>query len=130
VGESITRAPVKNQEERTYQMSAYQTPDGGNGVFLKYDQPGGDVPSPVIKESIRIMVAPNPNNGSFTVKVNGNQASKGELLIYDILGVIRYYVPSSDSRTFTIDLSSHPEGIYLVSYLSGNDMVSKRVVKQ
>jgi hypothetical protein len=129
VGEWITEAPVKNIVERTYRLSSYQTPDGGNGFFLKYDQPGAIIPQAITKKSIQMKVIPNPSNGLFTVIINDNHSAVGQLFIHDILGIISYYSPQSNSKVFDVDLSMHSTGIYLIRYVSKDSEISERIIK-
>ncbi len=130
VGEWITKAPVMNIKERTYRVSSYQTPDGGNGIFLKYDQPGAIVNAPIASASIQIEVEPNPNNGQFTVHISNNIPSTGQFFVYDVFGVIRYKTSLANSVTFVIDLSNQPSGVYFISYFSGDKVINKRVIMQ
>lgn len=130
VGEWITEAQVEGLNERAYRLSAYQTPDGGNGVFLKYDQPEAIIPQAIIKESIQMKVKPNPTNGLFTVIINKTHSSEGQIFIHDILGIIKYYSPQSNSTLFDVDLSMQSPGIYLIRYVSKDSEISERIIKQ
>ena len=130
VGKWITKSPVNNMKQRTYRLSSYQTPDGGNGVFLKYDQPGAIVTAPIATASIQMKVEPNPNTGQFTVHISNSIPSPGQLFIYDVFGVIRYKTSLANSVTFVIDLSNQPSGVYFISYFSGDKVINKKMIMQ
>lgn len=130
VGEWITETPVKSIEERTYRLSKYQTTDGGNGIFLQYDQSEAMVTIPIEIASIQMKVEPNPNNGQFTVRISNNIPSPGQLFVYDVFGLIRYKTSFGNSLTFLIDLSRQPSGVYFISYFSGDKVINKRVIIQ
>ncbi len=77
-----------------------------------------------------ITVYPNPTNGQFTVlsSVGSGQLS---VEIYNVLGEKVYSQLNIQNSTFGINISSEPNGIYLIRILDkdGNLVGMKKVVK-
>jgi hypothetical protein len=84
--------------------------------------------------NISVLLAPNPNNGSFTV--NGNLGTHAEVFLHitDMLGRTVYSHTTASQGGFlneTIKLNNHPAGMYLLNVRSGNDnRVLRFVIKQ
>ncbi len=82
--------------------------------------------------SASLELMPNPTNGEFVLHTDFTKSTDGTIRITNALGQI-----VSESQFFaiselnqTIDLSNQPNGIYLVSVVSGDGIAQKRVVKQ
>ncbi|MBI4930950.1 MAG: T9SS type A sorting domain-containing protein [Bacteroidetes bacterium] len=81
-----------------------------------------------------MIIYPNPNNGSFTIKLT----DEGELQninytieIYNTLGekVTQSVIPSG-VRNLTIDLSERPKGIYFIKATSRENVFTEKVIVQ
>ena len=80
--------------------------------------------TPVPEIEIADGVYPNPTTGEFTVRTD--ELGFGNVAVYDLYGnqmvpLIRYY------KSFTIDSSSWPSGVYIVNY--GTPVTMGKVVK-
>lgn len=71
-------------------------------------------------------VYPNPNNGRFTLTIDGFSERLLPISITDVLGNIVHQVKAGE-LTF-IDISDKPSGVYFVEITDGNNVVRKRVV--
>ena len=90
-------------------------------------------------------IYPNPSNGSFTIQANSQQLlANSQIEIYNVMGE-KVYVQamppplspsgggqSANSATgggqFTIDISSHPSGIYFIQLKTEQGMATKKLV--
>lgn len=75
-------------------------------------------------------IYPNPNNGTFTVKLNSFSNQDINIEVYDIRG--RYIFNNSYTNTTdfseTINLNNAQAGVYLVKINDGDKQVVKRIV--
>ena len=79
-----------------------------------------------------INLYPNPNNGQFTVSIaNYEVGITNNVEIYNMLGQKVYSQSNIHNPTFNINISSEPNGIYLIRILDkdGNLVSQKKVVK-
>jgi len=72
-----------------------------------------------------ITLAPNPNNGIFTI--SQNNTTKTEIEIHNIVGELIYTTTTTMSQT-TIDLSRQPKGIYFVRTTDTNKSVTNKKI--
>lgn len=84
-----------------------------------------------LDENRAIQIYPNPNNGSFTIKVNQQLLNtKIEYRIFDITGR-NFQNGFIHNQEQEIILSNVKDGIYLIKILDGNDFyVSKIIIKK
>ncbi|MBL4657581.1 MAG: T9SS type A sorting domain-containing protein [Flavobacteriales bacterium] len=73
-------------------------------------------------------VVPNPNNGNFNIEIDLNEKEKYNIKICDLLGKVVYQVKGVESEIFVIDISQNPEGIYLVSLWSEDQMYFRKII--
>ena len=73
-------------------------------------------------------VYPNPFQNSITV-VFGAESSERTVAIYDLLGK-QVYNAKVEAQSFDVDLTSLPQGVYLIVANAGNERMMKRIVKQ
>ncbi|MGZ3864709.1 MAG: T9SS type A sorting domain-containing protein [Bacteroidia bacterium] len=73
-------------------------------------------------------VYPNPTNGKFTVTFTRPQY-KATIKVTSVLGEEVYSETFSSIEKQVIDLSNYPSGTYLVQIITGDNTVTKRVVK-
>jgi hypothetical protein len=78
----------------------------------------------------QINVFPNPSNGQFTIKADFATTEKVKIAISNIYGqevaVINNGVLSNNS--FQVDLSNQAAGMYTISFIMSNNIVTKQVV--
>lgn len=70
-------------------------------------------------------IYPNPTNGLFTI--NSDNSKTYNIQIFDVLGNIVYQKPNNNNKT-TIDLRTQTKGVYLVSVITENNRVVKRII--
>jgi hypothetical protein len=77
-----------------------------------------------------VEVMPNPNNGSFAVKVVLNYKHRVSILVYDVLGSARYRHAWEEVQELTqqIDLGPVAAGVYLLRVVTGSDAEDVRIV--
>ncbi|MBL7933660.1 MAG: PKD domain-containing protein [Bacteroidia bacterium] len=76
---------------------------------------------------------PNPNNGRFTISVNGLSPEQTDIAIYNLLGSCIYtetFNTFSTNLSKIIDLESQISGVYLLKLRNGNREITKRIVIQ
>ena len=81
-------------------------------------------------ELINLVVFPNPNTGSFTLKFVTNETNDFEVSVFDIRGR-RIYTKNFENRinfNQTINLDSVQSGVYLMTVSSGSDQLAKRII--
>src|SRR3989304_4123078 len=72
-----------------------------------------------------ISVYPNPSNGKFTLS---SEITKGEISVYNVEGEKVYSSTIQPSNHSTIDLSSHPNGIYFINIKTENGIANKKLI--
>ncbi|MBP7272751.1 MAG: T9SS type A sorting domain-containing protein [Saprospiraceae bacterium] len=82
-----------------------------------------------VDESLGIRLFPNPNDGLFILQFV-QAVKEGELHIFNEIGQ-RVYVASIDQKeNMTIDLTTHPSGVYLVMLNIADKSYALKVVKR
>ena len=88
------------------------------------------IPDSIVQDSIinYFYIYPNPSPGIFTLTVTdpGNNA---ELSVFNILGETVYKARITKPAT-TIDMSSHPKGIYFAKLTGGDEIHTFKIVCQ
>lgn len=95
-----------------------------------------DNPSPfdpgknsISADTNEVTLYPNPNNGKFIINLSSVKTDK--IVIYDMLGrIIKEVKVLKGTDKVDIDLSGYPKGIYSVNILSGDQVISKKMIKQ
>jgi hypothetical protein len=83
------------------------------------------------QKEIAFLVWPNPNNGSFQIKLNGIDAGEGQLVVYDAQGKIRYQkgIDSSlQGSMHSIILSNISSGLYYVQFIQNETVITREIV--
>jgi len=83
-----------------------------------------------IQQKTDVNVYPNPSNGKFQLSVTGSQLSNNCYLeVYNLLGnrVLKSGISVTNA---SVDLTSMANGIYLFEIVDGQNIITKRVVKQ
>ena len=83
--------------------------------------------------SMSMTVFPNPSDLGFvnvTLVNNKGEATEGIIEVMDITGrrIVERRIGIASQQTVQIDLNGIPAGIYTVSYLSGQERVTSRVI--
>lgn len=75
-----------------------------------------------------ISISPNPTNSKFNIELNEAMAEK--ITIYNMVGrVVFEKIITEEEKSIEIDLSELPSSIYMVHVASGDQVVTKKVVK-
>jgi hypothetical protein len=69
----------------------------------------------VLNNKVNVEIYPNPAKDKFTIQVSDISDKNARATITDLSGKIIFEMPIAQSVT-TVDLSSHPAGIYFVKY--------------
>lgn len=77
--------------------------------------------------SYNLEISPNPCNGRFAVKIDGQQGSKVVCEICNILGEKVYSAISFNQDPLNIDISSQPGGIYFLQVKINREVVTKKI---
>lgn len=70
-----------------------------------------------------LTVVPNPNNGNFTVKIDGDAEKVFDISIETILGQVVYRNRQAGKSQTEIDLHTLPDGVYLVKLTADGNVV-------
>jgi len=78
-----------------------------------------------------LSVAPNPTSGLINVALDLPASKEVQLSVIDITGkeVMNLAPVTFSSRNFEVDLQAQAEGLYLLRFRIGDDVVTRRVVK-
>jgi len=81
-----------------------------------------------LSESVSIF--PNPANDLLTVKFSDAQMFPVEISLYDHVGkLLLRSVPSSFNKSYQLDVSGFPQGVYLLKIETAEGMAVRKVVK-
>ena len=133
VGGYFTDTAYVNNSDTTFKT--FVTPDHNRDMLLlsynSYVPPVSDLVEPTRRKGLenikpeknisiniigKFSVYPNPTNGEFTLKIADItwKMADGKIDIYNTLGENVYSMQLTQATQFTINLSSQPEGIYLL----------------
>ena len=79
-----------------------------------------------------VAVYPNPTTGVVTLDINNETATEFVVNIYNVTGALvssNTYPAKGGLLNETINLSSYVDGIYLIRINSGNDIITKKIIK-
>ncbi len=82
----------------------------------------------VSSDAFNVLVYPNPTNASITL-VLSEPAVNAMIEVYGLLGERVLTKEISGSSLYELELSSQPQGIYLVKISNGNSVVLKKIIK-
>jgi len=86
-----------------------------------------------ISENTRIQVYPNPNNGSFTIKLNLNSSEAVDIRIFSALNEIVFEennVSTGNDYTKSVNLSEYASGIYYLQITGEKSSWVKKIIIQ
>jgi len=130
IGEMVTLSNANNLDERAHKLVKYETPDGGQGTFLKYESPEQNTARVTKQVAPILRVVPNPNKGYFTVSISNASDTSCRLFIYNMLGIMVMSSSIIKEKISLINLNDHPSGIYFIKCISGDQVLNQRIVKQ
>ncbi len=77
-----------------------------------------------------LLIQPNPNDGKFSISINGNINSKSSLKIFNSSGELILTEEFERTKAFqkTYDLGHIPKGIYMVQFSSGDFVENRKLI--
>lgn len=77
----------------------------------------------------QVSVFPNPSSGKVFVKIQAEASSDYEVTIRDVIGKEISKLNISDIRNgrFELDMAGHPDGIYMISVRSDEQVITRRI---
>lgn len=73
-------------------------------------------------------VYPNPNNGSFNVKFNGNASNPVKVLVHDMRGRVIFEKDYANSATFNENITVNAQtGMYILTVSDGERKMTKKI---
>lgn len=83
-----------------------------------------------ILQKTDVTVYPNPSTGRFQLSISGSQLpGNSSLVVYNLLGD-KVYQSEILTPIISVDLTSSAKGIYLFNIVDGQNIITKRVIKQ
>ena len=82
--------------------------------------------------SSTVGVYPNPTSGVFTLNINDEAATEFVVNIYNVTGALvssTTFALNGGVLNENIDLSSYVNGIYMIRISTGNDVITKKIIK-
>lgn len=104
---------------------------GNSKTLLKFSTDGattGINPNLVSPEGFEVF--PNPGNGRFNVKVLAGQQGHFISVVNSSGQTVRKVDILGQDSEFTFDLSDQPNGIYILRYSSGKNLVYRKLIKR
>ncbi|MDT8412987.1 MAG: T9SS type A sorting domain-containing protein [Vicingaceae bacterium] len=85
------------------------------------------------QETLNFLLYPNPNNGSFTIRLThpiaiGFVSEEVSIEVYDVFGKQIHYTTTNTSTEIQLDLGNVPKGFYLVSITTKKQKEIKKIV--
>ena len=82
--------------------------------------------------SSTVGVYPNPTHGVVTLNINNETATEFVVNIYNVTGALvssTTFALNGGVLNENIDLSSYVNGIYMIRISTGNDVITKKIIK-
>lgn len=104
------------------------------GVTITFDvNPCDDTTSIVDRDLVRFLnIFPNPSSGRFNVEASMLESANVEITVLNVLGQQVYNskeFANAGAYNTVIDLTDKSEGVYMVTILTGKQMIVKRIMK-
>lgn len=87
-----------------------------------------EMPTSVSQVNNTFYLFPNPNEGSFILKMSEAEDFDKSIIVTDIFGKTIWQSLHNYNGEITIDISENPKGVYFVKMINGDKMLSKRIV--
>jgi Secretion system C-terminal sorting domain len=80
----------------------------------------------------KLLIYPNPSDGTFRIMANFKNTAPVQLTVMDIMGqqITAKQINSFNSNGEELDMSSQPNGTYLVTLKQGNKIVTQTIIKE
>ena len=116
-------------------IEVFGTNDCGNGPVSSTLEVSIDNTFGIGENELNVGVAvfPNPNNGTFTVKLSSESNETVKLSIRSIVGEVVYteeQITVNGEFVKTIDLSNFAEGIYFLMLENNNKVLTEKIIIQ
>jgi len=121
---SILIAWARGDDTLDFSYHGGSNRDDGNGVPIGFTL---GVFDQELAQKVRMY--PNPSVSETTIDFGDFNFQNSEAKIYSVLGQLVAETPLNQ-KSSTIDTSSLPSGIYLVTITAGDSSVTKRLIKQ
>jgi hypothetical protein len=84
----------------------------------------------ILTENTTLNVYPNPTDGHVFIDINMTSKENGTVVIYDVLGksVFNYEFKNLTAESIEADLSHLQSGVYFVTFKSGKDVITKKLM--
>ncbi|WP_258103483.1 PKD domain-containing protein [Marinoscillum sp. MHG1-6] len=84
----------------------------------------------ITSSTMEVKLYPNPAHSVMSLEMNQDwDVNSTSVSIYNLLGAkMSNYALSFEANTMKVDVSSLPQGVYLISLISGNERIEKRFV--
>ncbi len=76
-------------------------------------------------------IAPNPNQGSFSLSIDSKVSGDYDIRLYNIAGKLVYHAEQFNARAFTHQfnmMNKLPQGIYMLSVSNGEQLFNEKVI--
>jgi len=103
--------------------------EGGLDKFYVYDSASVGVNN-IFSSGGHVSVYPNPSNGKFNVQMPESSNVPVAIQVYNIYGECIHQPSTINHQPLTIDISSHPRGIYFIKVSTGQGVATKKIILQ
>ena len=108
---------------------SFRTSNSGQSNYgSSFSNTASNVPQGMnsISDHFTFSVSPNPFNEALSIRLNG--MNEAEIIIYNVMGE-KVFVTSANSDSIEISTSEFIPGIYFVNVRSGDQSITKKLVK-
>ncbi len=95
---------------------------------LTQNQEGESIQIEEQEQKVTYILYPNPNNGQFTLKVDGKLENELTIEVYDIMGKLVFFKEHIVNVSTLINLTENKSGMYLVRIVDGDLITTKKVI--
>jgi len=75
-----------------------------------------------------VQIYPNPNNGNFTVELNGLHNYNYDLEIVNLIGSVIFKEYGLRERKIRVDITDRSKGLYIVKIKQGANIFTRKVI--
>ncbi len=90
------------------------------------------MPTSIVSNNINVIdysVYPNPNNGQFEIKLNGNGSETANIKVYNLIGKLVYETETvNDNSVKNINLDNVSNGVYFIKVNANNKEFTKKII--